>query len=192
MASEDVAFPIANYIYLYHLDEWLLLPEYPDSIQDKLVSTFASTNALSRTAPVFTYSNSGPRNVQIQLSLHRDMIEELNFNAGKMELEEGEEFVDALVRKIQAAALPVYSAAQKMVTPPMVAVKMGEDVFIKGIIQGGVSIEYIKPILDNGKYAQVTISFDVYEVDPYDAVSVQKDGSLRGITRTFREGIYGE
>ena len=27
---------ITNYLYLYHLDEWLLLPEYPDSVSDSL------------------------------------------------------------------------------------------------------------------------------------------------------------
>ena len=59
---------ITNYLYLYHLDQWLLLPEYPDSDSDSLQSNFQQTNALSRTAPVFTWSNAGPRKVQIQLN----------------------------------------------------------------------------------------------------------------------------
>jgi hypothetical protein len=32
---------ISNYIYLFHTDEYLLLPQYPDSIQDRLNSQFA-------------------------------------------------------------------------------------------------------------------------------------------------------
>ena len=27
---------INNYIYLYHTDEYLLLPEYPDTVSDKM------------------------------------------------------------------------------------------------------------------------------------------------------------
>ena len=178
---------IKNVIYLYHTDEWLLLPEWPDSIMDKMGSTFASTNALSRTAPVFTYSHSGPREVQVQLHLHRDMVRDLNINYAKWGLDEGEDFVEALIRKLQAIALPKYNASSRAVVPPMIAVKFGKDIFIKGVVNSGVSIEYQKPILDDDRYAQVVLNFSVYEVEPYDAVSVAKEGSFRGITRAFRE-----
>ena len=178
---------ITNVIYLYHTDEWLLLPEWPDSIMDKMNSTFASTNALSRTAPVFTYSHSGPREVQIQLHLHRDIVRDLNINYAKWGLEEGEDFVEALIRKLQSIALPKYNASSRAVVPPMIAVKFGKDIFIKGVVNSGVSIEYQKPILDDDKYSQVVLNFSVYEVEPYDAVSVAKEGSFRGITRAFRE-----
>ncbi|MBO7078476.1 MAG: hypothetical protein J6W64_01540 [Bacilli bacterium] len=43
-------------------------------------SNFVPTNALGRTAPVYTYSNSGPRSVQIDLQLHRDMMDDVNMN----------------------------------------------------------------------------------------------------------------
>lgn len=178
---------ITNYIYLYHTDEWLLLPEYPDSVQDKMLSNFAQTNALSRTAPVYTFSNSGPRDVQIQLHLHRDMVDDMNIDYAKWDLEEDEDFVEALIRKLQAIALPKYVASQKSVVPPMVAVKLGDDIFVKGVVVGGVSIEYQKPILDDNRYAQCNLNFTVYEVEPYDAVSVGKEGSFRGITQTFRD-----
>ena len=178
---------ITNVIYLYHTDEWLLLPEYPDSIMDKMNSNFAQTNALSRTAPVFTYSNSGPREVQVQLHLHRDMVQDLNIDFANWNLEDGEDFVESLIRKLQAIALPRYNADSKSVVPPMIAVKFGKDIFIKGVVIGGVSIEYQKPILDDDRYAQVVLNFTVYEVEPYDAVSVAKEGSFRGITKTFRD-----
>ena len=180
---------ITNVIYLYHTDEWLLLPEYPDSIMDKMNSSFAQTNALARTAPVFTYSNSGPREVQVQLHLHRDLVNDLNIDFAKWGLDEGEDFVEALIRKLQAIALPKYEASTKSVVPPMIAVKFGKDIFIKGVVVGGVSIEYQKPIMDDERYAQVVLNFTVYEVEPYDAVSVSKEGSFRGITRTF-EGKF--
>ena len=71
---------IPNYIYFYHLDEYCILPLYPDQITDNMTSTFQQTNSLSRSAPVFTFSNSGPRNVRIDLDLHRDLINDLNKN----------------------------------------------------------------------------------------------------------------
>ena len=182
---------ITNVIYLYHTDEWLLLPEWPDSVMDKMGSSFASTNALSRTAPVFTYSNSGPREVQVQLHLHRDILDGVNIDGSNFELDEDEDYVDALVRKLQAIALPAYKVSNKAVVPPMVAIKFGNEIFIKGVVNGGVSIEYQKPILDNDKYANVVLNFNVFEIEPYDAESVGIEGSFRGITQTFKNGIWG-
>ena len=180
-----------NYIYLYHLDEFIKLPTFPESIVDTMQSTFNQTTALSRSAPVFTYANSGPRSIQFQFELHRDLLDEVN-NGGlsNAKLEVGEDYVDAMIRKIQAAAVPMYTIASKSVVPPMVAVRIGagEDIFIKGVVSGGVSVSYGKPILENGQYAVVTIGFTVFEIDPYDAKTVAQLGSFRGITRAFRAG----
>lgn len=181
---------IDNYIYLFHTDEWLLIPQFPDSLSDKLPSTFASQNALSRTAPIFAYSNSGPRSINVNLTLHRDMIQEMNTNVSNMKVEIGDDYVDTLIKKLQAIALPRYSASNKSVNPPMIAVRFGEDIFIKGIVNGGISIEYQAPILSNNKYAVVSINFVIYETQPFDADSVSQLGSFRGITQQFKNGIY--
>lgn len=185
-----------NYIYLYHLDEIINLPTYPESITDTLQSNFAQTNALARSAPVFTYSNSGPRSITFQFNLHRDLMDEVNAHGlSNATTEVGEDYIDAMIRKIQAIALPKYVVASKSVIPPMVAVRIGagEDIFIKGVVQGGVTVGYSGPILSNGQYAQVSIAFTVYEVDPYDAETVMELGSFRGITSAFKNGAnYGE
>lgn len=187
------------YIYLYHTDEYFILPQYPDTLQDQIDSNFSSQNALARTAPVYSYNNSGPRTIQITLKLHRDMMN--NFNTGaariKYNTADGEvetrinndDYVDLLIKKLQSIALPRYKASDKLVNPPMVAVRFGDAVFIKGIVQGGVSVVYDMPILVNNKYAQATISFTVSEIQPYDADSVGKLGSLRGITSDIEEKI---
>lgn len=180
---------ISNFIYLYHTDEYLILPEYPDSISDKMGSTFSQTNALSRTAPVFAYSNSGPRTVNFQITLHRDMMYDVNTEISNVELEPDEDYVDVLVRKLQEIALPVYSATNRMVTPPMIAVRLGKELFVKGVVIGGVSIDYNKPILEDDRYANVVLSFNIYEVDPYDAQTVGQLGSFRGITQQFKDRI---
>ena len=181
---------VDNYIYLYHIDEWLIIPEYPDSISDKMSSTFASNNALSRTAPVFTYSNSGPRSVNVRLHFHRDMLDEVNYGKSNMSIEDGEDYMDAFLRKIQSIALPVYDTANKSVVPPMVALRFGNELFVKGIVNGGVSVTYEKPILKGNKYAQADVSFDIYEVEPFDAKSVAALGSFRGITSAFKNGVF--
>ena len=184
---------ITNYIYLYHIDKFLLLPVYPDSVQDNLSASFSETNPLSRSAPVYTYSHSGPRTIQVTLSLHRDMMTQLNYgnsNINLNEVEVGDDYVDVLAKQIQAIALPRYSANTKMVNPPMVALRFGDEIYIKGIVNGGVSITYSGPILENNKYAQVMISFTISEVDPYDAESILSKGSFRGLNKTLERRIY--
>lgn len=63
-----------NYIYIYNLKKFLYLPAYPDRITDAMSASFNTTSPLSRSAPIFSYSNSGPRTLVISLSLHREML----------------------------------------------------------------------------------------------------------------------
>ena len=181
---------IENYLYMYHTDTFVVLPTYPETITDTLNSTFSETAILSRSAPIYSYSYSGPRQVQITLSLHRDMMTQINYGVSNITLELGDDYVDTIIKQLQAIALPRYMASEKMVNPPMVAVRFGNDIFIKGIVNGGVSVTYSLPILSNGKYAQVQISFTVSEVDPYDAETVMTQGSLRGVSRTLERRLY--
>lgn len=184
-----------NYIYISHLGDngkYFIIPSSPDSIQDSMSSTFASENALSRSAPVFTYSYSGPRTVVINLDLHRDMMDDVNLGASNISLEEGEDYIDTLIKSLQAISVPKYNVTNKAVEPPTVAVRFGEEIFIKGIVSGNISVTYAKPILNNGKYALVTVGFTVTETDPYDASTIASNGSFRGLTRGLRKGFNKE
>lgn len=181
---------IENYIYLYHLDKFVIIPTYPDSFQDSLTSTFTSSTPLSRSAPIFSYSNSGPRTLQINLSLHRDMMQMVNYGRSNINVALGDDYVDTIIKNLQACALPSYKAASKMVNPPSVAVRFGNEIFIKGIVQGGVTVTYKLPLLENNKYALVDISFQVIETDPYDAESVAQNGSFRGLDKTIERRLY--
>lgn len=196
MASSDKYYSlIDNYIFLYNLGdagEFLVLPTYPDSISDSMSSSFASTNALSRSAPVFAYSNSGPRTVQITLNLHRDMLDSVNVGVSNLRVSIGDDYMDTLIKRIQAVAVPKYVASAKSVQPPMVALRFGGDIFIKGVVTGGITVTYSKPLLEGDHYAQASIGFTVSETDPYDASTVASEGSFRGITSTFKQGIYAD
>ena len=181
---------IENYIYLYHTKTFIIIPQYPESISDTLNSTFASTTPLSRSAPIYSYSNSGPRNLQVTLSLHRVLMTAVNTNRSNVKLEIGDDYVDTLIKQIQAVALPSYEAAEKMVSPPIVAVRFGNDIFCKGIVNGGITLTYKTPIIEGNKYAVVDISFTVSEIDPYDASTVMQAGSFRGLNTTLENRLF--
>jgi len=197
-SKEDTIYLLENYIYLYHLNKFCILPSMPDSISDNMPSNFVPTNALARSAPVQSYSNSGPRSIQFTFDLHRDIMEDLNKDISDLKDDiaediQNKDYVDILLNYLQACALPrynVYKTGSKAVDPPQVAIRMGNDIFIRGVVSSGVSVTYKKPILDNGKYAWVQVTITVTEVDPYDAPTVAMVGGFRGVTSTFKRGIY--
>ena len=124
-------------------------------------------------------------------------MNDLNTNVSNLKSETvdftGSDYVDILIKYLQSVALPKYknySTGQKSVIPPMVAVRFGDDIFIKGVVTSGIQVNYEKPILWNNKYAQVSITFTISESDPYSADDVIAEGSFRGITAAFKNGIY--
>ena len=166
---------IDNYIYLYHTNKLIILPNYPENIQDSSSASFASSIPLGRSAPIFSFSNSGPRTVSFQFELHREMLDQVNGYTPGTSLDT----VDTLIREIQAAVVPNYNASERLVDPPLVACRVANDIYIKGVINGAVSIGYSGPILYNNKYALVQLGFQITEVDPYDAETVMQIGSYR-------------
>lgn len=181
-----------NYLYISHLDEGLKfwrLPCTPETISDSMTSTFNETSALGRSAPVFTYSKSGPRTVQVSLHLHRDMMDALNVGSSNTDLKYGEDYIDNLIKALQSITLPKYNVSNKAVEPPLVALRLSNEVFIKGVVNGAIGLEYKLPILSNGKYAQVSLQLTINEVDPYDATTVYQNGSFRGVVKTLKSGM---
>ena len=91
---------IDNYIYLYSYDEFLVIPVYPDSISDSASASYGESTALSRSAPIYSYSHSGPRTVRITLALHRDLLEGVNINVSNMKVEINPEIIDEEVHRM--------------------------------------------------------------------------------------------
>lgn len=186
---------IDNYIYLYHTDTLIVLPVYPDSFQDSMPATYSSSHPMLRSAPIFSYSNSGPRQLEVTLPLHRDMMNSINVESTsmfshKLDILSQDDYVDTAIKQLQSAALPRYNSTQKMVDPPLVAVRFGNSIFCKGVVDGGVTATHSGPILSDDKYAFVTVSFIIKEVDPYDADTVALEGGYRGIRTTLQSKIY--
>ena len=116
-------------------------------------------------------------------------MNDINTGASNIVLSDGEDYVDALENKLRAIAVPKYNLNNKAVEVPLVAIRLGNSLFIKGIVSGPISVTYNKPIMSNNKYALVDIAFTVYEVDPYDATTIAKNGGFRGLTRTMKKGF---
>ena len=102
-------------------------------------SQFNPQNALGRSAPIYTYANSGPRTVQVSLRLHRDIMDDVNIMNGTARVE-GEDYVDSLIKALQAIAVPKYNLSNKAVEPPLVAVRFADQIFIKGVVTSGITV----------------------------------------------------
>ena len=190
MATEKIFNMVDNYVYLYNINQFIVIPTFAESLTDTMSVNFSKSTPMSRSAPIYSYSDSGPRSLQINLDLHRDMMTQINYGVSNAKLEIDDDYVDTLVKQLQAVALPAYKASEKLVDPPMVAVRFGNEIFIKGIVSGSVSVTYSLPILDNNKYAHITVSFNVEEVDPYSAQQVATAGSFRGLDKTLERNIW--
>lgn len=194
---------IDNYIYLFHTNELIVVPAFAESITDSIQASFASEIPLSRSAPIYSYQNSGPRSLQASFKLHRETMREINYRVSNVKPDAGDDYVDYMIKAVQASALPSYDVALKMVNPPVVALKLGNDIFIKGVITGSVSVSYALPITPGvkpdgsrddsiSKYANVTIELGINEIEPYQASDVMRDGSFRGVPKSLVRFTCGD
>ena len=103
---------------------------------------------------------------------------------------EGEDRAESFIHALQAIAVPKYNLSNKAIEPPLVAIRLGQEIFIKGVVTSGISVTFGKPILVNEKYATMKISFTVSEVDPYDSTTIFQNGSFRGLVATLRNGMH--
>lgn len=190
MSKDRIFNMIENYVYLYHIDKFIIIPTFPESITDTLSVNFSRSTPMSRSAPIYSYSDSGPRSLQVNLDLHRDMMTEINTGISNYGVAVGDDYVDSIIKELQAIALPAYNSGQKIVDPPQIAVRFGNDIFIKGVVTGAVSVTYQLPLLANNKYAHVSVSFSVEEIDPYDANTVIQAGSFRGLDSSLERNVW--
>ena len=194
---------IDNFVYLYHTNEVIVIPAFADSITDNIQANFAQETPLSRSAPIYSFQSSGPRTLQVMFNLHRDLMYEINYKVSTIKPDAGDDYVDYMIKAVQASALPEYDMALKMVNPPVVALKLGNDIFIKGVVIGPVGVTYGFPIIPGvdaygridqsmSRYADVRIGFSISEIDPFQASDVMRDGSFRGVPKTLEKYVYGD
>lgn len=161
--NKSLGIPTDNYIIFHHTGKSFIIPVDPDSVADSMGASFAQNHPLSRSAPIYSYQNSGPRRVQVSFTLHRDLCKEFNPNS--------EDAVEELVNNLEGMVLPDYNSASKVVNPPIVSLKIRDEIFITGIVQE-VGKSFNLPLLNyngNYKYAIVNLNFNVAEIQPYSA-----------------------
>lgn len=181
---------IDNYVYMYHTDTFIILPTYPESIQDQMGTSYNSSTILGRSAPIQSFTGAGPRQLQVSVRLHRDMMKQINWGKSNANVALGDDYVDTMVKQLKACAYPDYKSSLKMVDPPLVAVRFGNDIFIKGVVNGGVSVTYNLPLLADNKYAVVDVSFNVVEIDPFGASDIMRQGSFTGLDTTLERRLF--
>lgn len=171
------AVPSDNYIYFHHTDKLIIIPVDPEAVTDSMGAGWAASTPLSRSAPIYSYQSSGPRSIQLAFNVHRDLMKQ--FNPGEKDA------VEALIKNLEACVLPTYKEANKIVNPPIVSVKIRDEIYIKGVVSS-VGKNFQLPIINYGssksskfKYALVNINFNVQEITPYDASIIAKKGGYR-------------
>lgn len=171
--KKNLKIPNDNYIIFHHTGKKIIIPVDPATLSDSMGANFSSQTPLSRSAPIYSYGGSGPRIVNFQFTLHRDLCNQ--FNPGSVDS------VDELITNLDAMVLPDYNSAGKIVNPPIVSVKIRDEIFIKGIVRN-TSHSFELPIINYGgkyKYAVVGLNFAVEEVTPFSASILPKIGQFR-------------
>ena len=79
-----------------------------------------------------------------------------------------------------------------MVNPPLAAIRIGDQIFCKGVIQEA-SLSYRLPIVETrggkAKYAVVDLGFTIAEIDAYTASEIARVGSFRGLSSSLERKI---
>ena len=92
--------------------------------------------------------------------------------------------VDTLIDNLDQMVLPDYNSAGKIVNPPVVSLKLRDEIFIKGIVTQ-CSHTFKLPIISYGgknKYALVGLNFSVEETTPYSASIIPNIGQYRNVS----------
>lgn len=192
---------ISSYIYIYHLGLIFNIPTLPESLTETMNITYNATPILGRSAPLQTFTGAGPRSVNIDIKLHRQLFQIENplirTESGEAQLESAtvtmsnpttgnieevdtKDAVDYLVDALTSISLPKYTSANKAIVPPSVFVRYGNELAMRGV-PSQVTKTSSGVWLKNGKMAMVEISFNLTEVEPYSAQYAAANGSLRGV-----------
>lgn len=189
--AERIYSDVDNYIYLYHLNQFLVIPVYPESVNDNLQAQWSSTTPLARSAPIQSFSSAGPRSVTFGFKLHRDLMNQINYQQSNMIIPKNDDYLDTFINCIQALSVPEYIDPVKMVNPPLAAIRIADQIFCKGIITNA-SIDYELPLIETKfgkKYAVVSLNFSIVEIEAYTASYIAKHGSFRGLSSSLERKI---
>lgn len=175
-----------NYIHNHSTGATYYLP-YPDTLNDSMAVSYTPVTILSRSAPVYVWTNSGPRTVSVEFNLHRDM----DNDSVIIGLTKRQFTVNKFLDEIQSLSLPSYSNSG-VITAPQISMRIGSKCFITGVLTSAPQVNYNKPLNKDGEYQQATVSLAISEVGAYDADIVRSVGNYRdprGSGNTYIENV---
>ena len=69
-------------------------------------------------------------------------MDTLNAGTSNVALKLGEDYVDSLIKALQSIAVPRYNLSNKAVEPPLVALRLSQEVFIKGVVTSAIGLAH--------------------------------------------------
>ena len=122
---------------------------------------------MGRSEPFQVYHNSGPRSIDFSFRMHREMTNNI------AEIEE-------IVRYIESAVYPNYSASDNGVAAVKVSVRIGNVIYITGVMTSQ-STTWDGPIGPDHKYNIVNVSFGITEStgNPKTSQTISQIGGFR-------------
>lgn len=126
----------------------LNMPCYPKSLSDSVQSSYGGESLFTSTEPYKVYNNAGPRTVNVSFQFHREMRGYDN-----------DSYIDTIINTLQAACYPINDGTMGV----EVKMSIGSHFYIRGIIEGNVTVTPSGPIID-GKYNVIDVSFTITEI----------------------------
>lgn len=160
---------IEAWIYCYHLDKFFNLPTTPNELPNTYATKFTVEEVMNRTAPKASFSGSGPRTLNINLSIHSQLF--------ALDNPESPSITKDLIKALIACSYPGFNFETSEIVPPMVLMKFGEAASIRGVINSGINVTFSEPWLKDGTLAMANINFTVTEIDQFSAEYISKFGA---------------
>lgn len=142
------------------------LPVIPQEFSDSNSAAWSSVSLMGRSVDYQIYSGSS-RTVSFTLQLHQELY---NDSIGTKT-----DNIYNLVQLIESCNYPFYSEANDWAGPPQVIFKIGEQFYIKGILDG-CTANWKAPFDEQGRYMCCDLNVSVKETTgPYSAEDIGKD-----------------
>ena len=162
------------------------LPLTPGQVSVSNTANYAQQTILSRSAPVYSYVASGPRQLNVTLKVHREMMDDMDYSSYSINstdykslstVKEERGSLEVLTECLELAVVPTYTDST-IVIPPKVTLKI-ENIKVTGVVRS-VQTVYELPVVD-GRYQVVSQTLSIDEIDPYDSASILRLGGYRGL-----------
>lgn len=126
----------------------IYFPCYPEDYTDSCSANFSELNPMGRSEPFQIYQNTGPREVSVSFTMHKEMVHTTP--------------IRMIVDAVRATQYPCGNVDGVDIVPTVTFV-ITNEVEITGIIKSAPNVKWYGPINRAGRYSMVDLSFTVTE-----------------------------